>query len=122
MNPAKLLICPTSLLALALIFSGAKAGANPPTSGTGGGIIGVTINKKITPADSPGVFILADRSETIEFVGKGKVKVTKNGETFVSRCKKQNGFVTFKRTSTGKNERFRREDEVVIQQDSGVVY
>ncbi len=122
MKPVKLLIGPTSVLALSLIFSGVHAGANSPAGGSGGGIVGVTIYKKVIPADSPGVFRLADRSETIEFVGKGKVKVTQNGVAFVSRCRVADGLVTFLRTPGGKRERFRRSGQVLIHQDSGIFY
>src|SRR5688572_6806700 len=141
MNPAKIPVYQTGLLALALIFSQyqiLKADSQSSTAGGrivgvtpqlqtfnvdsvrgafGGGIIGVT-DQRPPDMNTPGVYKLEDGTETIEFIGKNKVKITKDGIAFIAGCRAANGLLTFRRTPTGKPERFKRWDQILIHEES----
>src|SRR5688572_4530324 len=109
------------LLGITLLFSGIEIGASDaPPADKGGGIIGLreTVNAKITPS----VFKSLYETETIEFLKKGKVKITKNGITFAGKYREADGSVTFKRTVRGKAERFLKADGVLIHEENRDLY
>lgn len=145
MHPARLSVYSARLLALALIFSqyqvlnadsqsgvggGGIVGITTPipdsngeslSGNAGGGIIGVT-DQKPPAVNEPGVYKLEDGTETIEFIGNNKVKITKEGVAFITGCRGENGMLTFRRASASKRERFKRWDQVLILEGSSTFY